>query len=120
MIAGKASAVKRFFTTFEARLFEIGLDIVGRKTEVAPACVSVQNFSSHEFEGCAWVFDGNIKLLGAAIGTRAWCESLHRKQGTWLDATIRTGPSPFCAPALGGLRSPILAGLCLRRFKRRV
>ena len=76
VIAGEALAVRQFLTTLEMRLREIGSDISRQKAEVVPACTSVQNFSSQDLEGYAWVPDGNIKLLGGAIGTRAWCKSL--------------------------------------------
>ena len=76
LMTGSSRAIRQFLTTLELRLREIGLDISRHKAEVVPACTSVQNFSSQDFEGYAWVPDGNIKLLGGAIGTRAWCESL--------------------------------------------
>ena len=61
---------------FELLLRDIGLTIARDKTEVAPACSAVQDFTPGDIEGCTWVADGNVKLLGAAIGTQAWCESL--------------------------------------------
>ena len=47
---------------------------------MVPACTSVQNFSSQDFEGYAWMPDDNTKLVGAAIGTRAWCKFLLRRR----------------------------------------
>ena len=65
VITGKAP-VQLFRATLELLLREMGLD-----TEVAPACSAVQNFTPHDSNCCTWVPDGNIKLLGAAIGTQA-------------------------------------------------
>ena len=62
VIAGKAPAVQLFLATLEFLLREIGLDIARRKSDVASACSSVQNFSPRDFEDCTWVPDGNIKL----------------------------------------------------------
>ena len=44
---------------------------------MAPACSAVQNFTPRDFEGCTWVADGNVKLLGAAIGL----DAIGRHQG---------------------------------------
>ena len=79
VIAGRSPAVQQILATLEERLLEIGLCIARHKTEVVPACTSVQNFSPHDFEGFAWVPDGNIKLLGAAIGSQSWCEALLKR-----------------------------------------
>ena len=76
VIAGKAQAVQLFLATFELLVREIGLEVARNKTEVALACSAVQNFTLHDFEGCTWVPDNNIKFLGAAIGTQESCESL--------------------------------------------
>ena len=80
VIAGRSPAVQLILSSLETRLHDIGLSIARNKTEIVPACTSVQNFSSLDFEGFTWVPHGNIKLLGAAIGTQEWCESLlHRR-----------------------------------------
>ena len=129
-IAGRDPAVKQVVSTLEERLLEIGLSIARHKTGVVPACTSVQNFSSQDFEGCAWVPDGNVKLLGAAIGSQSWCEALSKRRvvkarylldaiGRYLDAqgsfallrsctcwakvlySYRTVPPPLQAEGLG-------------------
>ena len=68
--------------------------IAGRSPAVQQIiATSVQNFSPHDFEGFAWVPDGNIKLLGAAIGSQSWCKALLKrrvvKARNLLDATGR-------------------------------
>ena len=80
VIAGRFSAVQLLLTTLETRLHEIGLDIAREKTEIIPTCTSVQNFSPRDFAGFLWVPHGNFKLLGAAIGSHAWCESLLQRR----------------------------------------
>ena len=80
VVAGWSPAVQQIVSTLEERLLEIGLSIARHKPVVVPACTSVQNFSPHDFEGCAWVPDGNIKLLGAAIGSQSWCEALLKRR----------------------------------------
>ena len=39
------------FTVLEERLLDIFLTLARHKSEVVPACTSVQNFSPHHFEG---------------------------------------------------------------------
>ena len=80
VIAGRFSAVQLLLTTLESRLHDIGLDIAREKTEIIPTCTSVQNFSPRDFAGFLWVPHGNFKLLGAAIGSHAWCESLLQRR----------------------------------------
>ena len=80
VIAGRFQAVQCFLSSLESRLLQIGLVVARDKTEIVPSCTSVQNFSSHDFEGFSWVPHGNFKLLGAAIGSRDWCESLLRRR----------------------------------------
>ena len=82
VIAGRSTAVQLILSSLETRLHDIGLSIARNKTEIVPACTSVQNFSSRDFEGFTWVPHGNIKLLGAAIGTQEWCESLLKRRVT--------------------------------------
>ena len=53
VVAGRSPAVDQIVSTLEERLLEIGLSIARRKTEVVPACTSVQNFSPHDLEVCA-------------------------------------------------------------------
>ena len=101
-------------SSLELLLRDIGLAIARNRTEVAPACSTVQNFTPGDFEGCTWVADGSVKLLGAAIGSRAWCETLlDRRVGkarVLLDAIgqyedAQGWPSPFCGRAQAGPRS---------------
>ena len=80
VIAGRSPAVQQILATLEERLLDIGLCIARNKTEVFPACTSVQNFSPHDFEGVAWVPHGSVKLLYAAIGSRPWCETLLKRR----------------------------------------
>ena len=80
VIAGRFSAVQLLLTTLETRFRDIGLDIAREKTEIIPTCTSVQNFSPRDFEGFLWVPHGNFKLLGAAIGSLDWCESLLQRR----------------------------------------
>ena len=61
-IAGRSPAVQQIVSTLEERLLEIG------QTHCPP------------FEGFAWVPDGNIKLLGAAVGSQSWCEALLKRR----------------------------------------
>ena len=68
VLAGKPPAVQLFLSTLELLLHDIGLTIARDKTELAPACSPVQNFTPGDFAGSTWVADGNVKLLGAAIG----------------------------------------------------
>ena len=70
----------RLLSTLELLLHDIGLTIARDKTEVVPACSAVQNFTTGDFAGYTWVADGNVKLLGAATGAQAWCESLLGKR----------------------------------------
>ena len=82
VIAGRSPAVQLALSSLETRLHDIGLNIARHKTEIVPACTSVQNFSSRDFEGFTWVPHGNVKLLGAAIGSQVWCESLLQRRVT--------------------------------------
>ena len=82
VLAGRSSAVQLLRSSLETRLRDIGLDIARNKTEIVPACTSVQNFSPQDFEGFLWVPHGNFKLLGAAIGSLEWCESLLQRRVT--------------------------------------
>ena len=70
----------RSLPPWRSALLDIGLCIARNKTEAVLACTSVQNFSPHDFESFAWVPDGNIKLLGAAIGSLQWCETLLKRR----------------------------------------
>ena len=80
VIAGRSPAVQQTLTVLEERLLDIGLTLARHKSEVVPACTSVQSFSPHDFEGFVWVPDGNIKLLDAAIGSRSWSEALLQRR----------------------------------------
>ena len=96
VIAGRSPAL----ATLEERLLEIGLCIARHKTEVVPACTSAQIFSPHDFEGFAWVPDGNIKLLpplqadGLSQGdqdirhSRGRLVGSHRSDDDWRVASI--------------------------------
>ena len=121
-IAGKAQAVKLFLDTLERLLLEIGLEIARSKTKVVPACSSVQNFTPHDFEGCCQIPDGNFKLLGAAFGSKDWCEALlDRRVSTRsrpsVVTMIRRGRLPSCALARDGPKSCTRVGPCPRRFR---
>ena len=80
IIAGRSPAVQQIIATLEERLLEIGLRIARHRTRVVSAGTSVQNFSPHDFEGFAWVPDGNVKLLGAALGSQSWCKALLKRR----------------------------------------
>ena len=80
VIAGRSPAVQQIVSTLEGALARDWFKHFRHRTEVVPACTSVQNFSLHDFEGCAWVPDGNIKLLGAAIGSQSGCEALLKRR----------------------------------------
>ena len=82
VLAGRSSAVQLLLSSLETSLRVIGLDIARSKTEIVPACTSIQNFSPQDFEGFLWVPHGNFKLLGAAIGSLEWCESLLQRRVT--------------------------------------
>ena len=47
-----------------------------------PAARPFKIISPHDFEGFAWVPDGNVKLLGEAIASRPWCEALLKRRVT--------------------------------------
>ena len=55
VIAGRFPAVQLILSSLETRLHDIGLSIARHKTEIVPACTSVQNFSSQDFVGFSWV-----------------------------------------------------------------
>ena len=54
----------------------IGLTVNLDKTEVIPACSLAQAFCPADFQGCSWNGTSNFKLLGAPVGSDAWCEEL--------------------------------------------
>ena len=76
VITGRFPTVQVVLSSLESRLNDIGLSIARHKTEIVLVCTSIQNFSSQDFGCFSWAPHGNIKLLGAAIGTQEWCESL--------------------------------------------
>ena len=80
VLAGRFPAVQLLLTSLETRFRDIGLNIARDKTEIIPACTSVHNFSPRDFQGFLWVPHGNFKLLGAAIGSLEWCESLLQRR----------------------------------------
>ena len=95
VIAGKAPAVRQFLATLEMRLREIGLDVARHKTEMAPACASVQNFSSHDFERLAWVLGASL-FSGDAWTKPGICSM--QSVGT----TTHREPAPSCILAPDG------------------
>ena len=74
--AGSSAAVRCFLSTLTAGFRRIGLTVNLDKTEVIPACPLTQSFGHADFPGCSWNGSSNFKLLGAPIGSDAWCEEL--------------------------------------------
>ena len=73
VIAGKSPAVQQIVATLEEHLLEIGLCTARHKTEVAPACTSVQHLSPHDFEvlhGCLTATSSCLVLLARNLGVR--------------------------------------------------
>ena len=83
VIAGRSPVVQQTLAALEERLLEIGLNIARHKTEVVPGLHVRSKISPLvTVEGFARVTDGNIKLLGAAIGSRSWCEAMLKRRVT--------------------------------------
>ena len=74
--AGSAPAVRYFLSALTEGFRRIGLTVNLDKTEVIPACSLAQSFCPADFQGCSWNVTSNFKLLGAPVGSDAWCEEL--------------------------------------------
>ena len=79
-VAGNAVAVKAFCNAFREALRKQGLALNVSKCEVIPASGNNCTVNRQWFEGYAWKGDGCFKLLGAAFGDAAFCESLAQKR----------------------------------------
>ena len=100
--AGDAQTVSFFLRALIRGLRRIGLVVNLAKTEVIPPCATSQSFGPDIFPGGIWNNTACFKLLGAAIGTPAWCELLLgrrvRKARALIDAIGRFPDShgAFC------------------------
>ena len=74
--AGSSAAVRCFLSALTESFLRIGLTVNLDKTEVIPTCSLAQSFCPADFQGCSWNRTSNFKLLGAPIGSDAWCEEL--------------------------------------------
>ena len=74
--AGSSAAVRCFLSALTEGFRRIGLTVNLDKTEVISPCSLAQSFCPADFQGCSWNSTSNFKLLGALVGSDAWCEEL--------------------------------------------
>ena len=104
--AGSARAVQCFLTALVEGFRRVGLTVNFDKTEVIPACSLAQSFCPADFQGCSWNGTSNFKLLGAPVGSDAWCEELlGRRVGKARALLSAIGRFPDAQGAFSLLRS---------------
>ena len=74
--AGSSAVVRCFFSALTEGFRRIGLTVNLDNTEVIPARSLAQSFCPADFQECSWNSTSNFKLLGAPVGSDAWCEEL--------------------------------------------
>ena len=103
---GSSAAVRCFLSALTEGFCLIGLTVNLDKMEVIPACPLAQSFCHADIQGCSWNSTSNFKLLGAPIGSDAWCEELlGRRVGKARALLSAIGRFPDAQGAFSLLRS---------------
>jgi hypothetical protein len=90
VIAGDVEAVRSFCAAFEQVAASVGLRLSVGKCEAVPAAGAATSISPDLFPGWRWLPGGGIKLLGAPIGSAAFCAELTAKRVAKAEELLST------------------------------
>ena len=81
--AGSSEAVALFSKLFQQGMAALRLSLSVDKCEVIPPAGAAFSFSDALFPGRNWRVDGGFKLLGAPLGSAAFCSSHGAKRASY-------------------------------------